>query len=97
MATTRPTLGDEIASYHDRCEAALRPHGMSFRTFRIIKAVTQLVGMIAGIYAMPLGADPLAALTLMTLLYGGPEAVEHILDTGRVAPPPDEEDHGRDE
>jgi len=55
---------------------------MSFRTFKIIKALTQLIGMVAGLYAMVLGADPLAAFGIMAFIWGGPEFIEHVLESG---------------
>lgn len=55
---------------------------MSFRTFKVLKATVQLVGMVAGIYAMYLGADPLAAFAIMAFIWGGPEAIEIALETG---------------
>ncbi|WP_459191840.1 hypothetical protein [Halosimplex sp. J119] len=55
---------------------------MSFRTFKILKATTQLVGMIGGVYAMALGADPELALGMMTVMWGGPELIEVVLESG---------------
>jgi len=55
---------------------------MSFRTFKVLKAATQLVGMIGGIVAMRNGADPLIAFGMMAFMWGGPEAIEVVLETG---------------
>ena len=55
---------------------------MSFRTFKVLKATTQLVGMIGGVYAMVLGADPEFALGMMTAMWGGPELIEVVLESG---------------
>ena len=55
---------------------------MSFRTFKVLKATTQLVGMIGGVVAMRNGADATVALGLMAFMWGGPEAIEVVLETG---------------
>jgi len=54
---------------------------MSFRTFKVLKATTQLVGMAGGLYAMHLGLDPGLAFGMMAFIWGGPEAIEVILET----------------
>lgn len=83
MAATNPSLSDELRSRNDCADRTLRRWtGMSFRLFKVIKATTQLVGMIAGIYAMILGADPITALMIMAAIWGGPEAVEVLLESG---------------
>ena len=55
---------------------------MSLRTFKSIKAVTQLVGAAAGIYAMSLGAPPLATFALTAVIISGPEALEYLINQG---------------
>ena len=84
MATTRPrSLSDEIRDYNSTLDRVLKSrYGMSFRTFKVIKATTQLIGVVAGVYAMSLGADPMAAFALIALIYAGPEAAEVILTSG---------------
>lgn len=79
--STPQSLRDEIGAHRRRLDDCLQSrYHMSYRTFKTIKAVTQLVGMAAGVYAMRLGADPGLALILMALIWGGPEAVEAALD-----------------
>ena len=82
MATNKspPCLGEEIHTYNRRLDHRLRSrYGMSLRIYKIIKAITQLVGVVAGVYAMTLGADPMTALAMIALIYAGPEVIEHIL------------------
>ncbi|WP_135363458.1 hypothetical protein [Halosimplex halophilum] len=55
---------------------------MSFRTFKVLKATTQLVGMIGGVYAMKQGVDPWWALAMMAFIWGGPEGIEILLESG---------------
>jgi len=55
---------------------------MSASRFKQIKALTELLGVVAVIYAMSLGADPETALALGLLLVGGPEYAEYILSGG---------------
>lgn len=52
---------------------------MRLKVFRIIKALTQLVGAGAGIYAMWLGADPLLAFALTAIIISGPESLEYLI------------------
>lgn len=59
---------------------------MSIRTFKVIKATTQLVGMIGGVYAMVLGIDPGVAFAIMAFLWGGPETIEIVLESGGTTP-----------
>lgn len=82
MATQRPqSLRDELATYNARLDRCLRlRYGMSLKTFKAIKAATQLVGAAAGIYAMSLEAPPLAALAMVTLMVTGPEAMEYFIN-----------------
>lgn len=54
---------------------------MSFRTFKVLKATTQLVGMVGGVIAMHYGADPMLAFAMMAFIWGGPEAIEVVLET----------------
>jgi hypothetical protein len=53
---------------------------MTLKLFKAIKATTQLAGASAGIYAMMLGADPMPALVLVTLMVSGPEALEFVIN-----------------
>ena len=60
---------------------------MSLLTYKVIKALNQLAGVVAGIYAMSLGADPLTSLAIIGGIYAGPEAVEAILMQGSDGSP----------
>jgi hypothetical protein len=55
---------------------------MSLRTYKIIKALTQLIGAAAGIFAMSKGAPPLAAFTMITAIIAGPETLEYLIEIG---------------
>jgi hypothetical protein len=52
---------------------------MSVRTYKTLKVLTQLTGAAAGIYAMSLGASPMAALTLVAVIIAGPEIIEVMI------------------
>lgn len=79
--TNDPTLREELRRYNDRLDESLRSHyGMTFRSFKIVKALTQLAGVGAAVYAMMLGAEPMAALTLATIMVSGPEALEILIE-----------------
>lgn len=81
MSTPHHSLTTELQEHHQRCDRRLKElTGMGYRTFRKIKAFTQLIGITGGWYAMYLGADPGFALLLMTVMWAGPEAVEAVLD-----------------
>lgn len=84
MATSNnPSLRDELQDCNDRLDHWLkRSLGMSLRTYKIIKAATQLVGAAAGIYAMSKGAPPLAAFGMITTIIAGPETLEYLVENG---------------
>jgi hypothetical protein len=77
MATTN--LREEIQTGNRNIEQRIGQLGMSLRTYKLIKAITQLVGAGAGIYAMSLGADPLTAFALVAFIVSGPEALDFML------------------
>lgn len=92
MATRKPSLSVELQRYNNTLDAAMRHFfGMSVRTFKLIKAVTQLIGVGAGVYAMTLGADPTTALVIIAFIYAGPEVAEHVLveSVSNIADPSD--------
>jgi len=82
MATQkRDSLHDELQRYNAALDSRLKGrYGMSLKTFKLIKAATQLTGAAAGIYAMSLEAPPLAALAMVTLMVTGPEAMEYFIN-----------------
>ncbi|MDS0258581.1 hypothetical protein NDI56_04040 [Haloarcula sp. S1CR25-12] len=83
MASRKPTLQHELAQYNDSLDACLRSrYGMTLKLFKLVKAITQLVGAGAGVYAMSLGAPPLAALAMMTVMIAGPEGLEFLIERG---------------
>lgn len=83
MATNHPSLKQELDEYNASLDHSLRTRfGMTVKTFRLIKATTQLVGAGAGIYAMSLGAPPLATFAMMAVIISGPEVMEHLINEG---------------
>lgn len=87
MATTQnPHLSAEIAEYNQRLAERLSDRvGISLQTYKVIKALTQLVGAAAGVYAMQQGADPMTAFALIAFIIGGPELFEYVLTNGGEA------------
>lgn len=83
MATNRPTFTEELAAYNSHLDYCLRSRfGVTLKTFKSLKAATQLVGTAAGVYAMSLGADPLSTFALMALIITGPEGMEYLINQG---------------
>ena len=81
MSTTRPSFKQELAEYNSHLDRCLRSRfGVTLKTFRTIKAATQLVGAASGVYAMSLGADPLSTFALMALIITGPEGMEYLIN-----------------
>ncbi len=54
---------------------------MSVRVYKTVKAVTQLVAVATGFYAIAAGADPLTTFALVAMIVSGPEAIETVLVT----------------
>lgn len=88
MSTNNPTtilfrhLKSELAHYNARLDRRLRSrYGMTLAKYKLVKAVTQLVGAMAGIIAMTKGADPMTAFVLVAFIIGGPEAFEMVLES----------------
>lgn len=82
MAATKQNhcLKAEIREYNDRLDCELkRRAGITVKVYKIIKAVVQLVGALAGVMAMHQGADPMTAFALIAFIIGGPEAFEFVL------------------
>lgn len=52
---------------------------MTVRTYKVIKMLTQLVAVGAGVYAMWLGADPMTTFSLVAFIVSGPEAAELLM------------------
>lgn len=78
-----PSLKRELRAYNNRLDTRLRTrYGMTLRTFKLVKALTQLTGAGGGIYAMSLGADPLTVFALITIIVSGPEALEYLIENG---------------
>jgi hypothetical protein len=81
MAAHEPSLKDELESYNHDLDCRLRGrYGMTLKSFKVLKATTQLVGAAAGIYAMQLGAPPLAAFALVAIIISGPESLEYLIN-----------------
>lgn len=80
MATNR-TFTQDLEEYNSHLDHCLRSRfGVTFKTFKTLKAATQLVGTAAGVYAMSLGADPLSTFALMALVITGPEGMEYLIN-----------------
>lgn len=82
MATNnKQSLRDELASYNHDLEICLKERvGMSLKTFKTLKATTQLIGTGAGIYAISQGAPPFATYILIATIVSGPEVLEYFLE-----------------
>ena len=52
---------------------------MTVRTYKAIKALTQLVATAAGFYALTVGADPTLTYGFVAAILVGPELAETIL------------------
>jgi len=83
MSAPNNSLNEELRQYNAHLDDCLKARwNMSVKTFKTIKALVQLVGASAGIYAMQLGAPPLAALALTTIMVTGPEGLEYVINQG---------------
>jgi len=86
MASHKPTLQHELEQYNDSLDACLRSqYGMTLKTFKVIKGLTQLLGTAGGVYALSLGSPPLATFFLMALIIVGPEGMEYLIEHGGAA------------
>jgi hypothetical protein len=50
---------------------------VSLRTYKIVKAITQLAGVAAGIFAVAEGAEPMATFAIIGAIIVGPEFLEY--------------------
>lgn len=92
MSTPNPSLKTELAEYNRRLDRCLRTrYQMTLRTYRLIKATTQLLGVAAGILAMTQGADPMYAFALIAGIIGGPELFEMALESQPTTSESDDE------
>ncbi|GGK74630.1 hypothetical protein [Haloarcula sebkhae] len=83
MASRKPTLRHELAQYNSSLDACLRgQYGMTLKLFKTLKLLIQLVGVSGGVYAMSLGAPPLATFAMMTVMVLGPEGLEIVIEQG---------------
>lgn len=77
------TLNSELQAYNKTLDSYCQSHwGISVRLYKILKALTQMGGAAAGVYAMSLGADPTVAFGLIAFIIGGPEAFEYLVTNG---------------
>lgn len=53
---------------------------MTLKTFKTIKAATQLIGSAAGVYAMYLGGDPVLVFGMLVIIISGPESLEYFIN-----------------
>jgi hypothetical protein len=74
-------LSAELRQYNDDLDSRLQSkYGMTLRLYKTLKLLVQLVGAAAGIYAMSLGAPPLATFMMVTLIVSGPEVMEYFIN-----------------
>lgn len=83
MATRNPpkqTLIESIAKRNHDLDCTLkRRFGVGLKTYKTIKAVTQLASVATGFYAISQGADPTTTYALVAAILVGPEAVETVI------------------
>lgn len=72
----------ESLSNCNRCVASRL--GMTVRTYKIIKALTQLLAVAAGIYAISQGADATLVFVGVAGIVSGPELVEALVAEGAI-------------
>lgn len=74
-------LRRDIHEYNQSVERGLSRAevGISFVTYRAIKATVQLVGACLGGYALYLGVPPSLGLLLITIMVIGPEGIDTVL------------------
>lgn len=87
MPPVRHSLRDQLCDRNRRLDEAVRRRfGVSVTTFKALKAATQLLGVLGGIFAMHQGAQPLQTLLLMTVMVHGPEFLELWMTNGKDRP-----------
>lgn len=57
---------------------------MGIKAYKLVKAVTQLTGVLGVIYAMTLGMDPGTAALIIGGIVAGPEAFEYVIMQGNT-------------
>lgn len=73
-------LRTDLRNHDDKLDQGCRATlGISVRVFKILRALTQLLGMLMALYAMHLGVDLQFALFVALAFYVGPEGAERIL------------------
>lgn len=91
MSTTQPTLAQELAAYNDHPDRCLRSTlGMSIKTWETIKATTQLIGVLGVLWlvTLPGELDPHLAALLITVILGGAETIEIIIQNANTEDKP---------
>ena len=77
MSTTNNSFTQELSHCNARLDARLRDIGMTVKTYKAIKATTQLVGVLASSYAMAHpGVEPALPLVIIGGIILGPEYIE---------------------
>lgn len=77
---THPTLLESIADCNHRLDCVLkRRYGVSFRTYKIIVALTRLIAVIGGIAALADGADPTTTVIVVGVIASGPDVAEALI------------------
>lgn len=80
MSTHKPSFTDEIAQCNHQLDCLLRERfSVSVRVYRTIKALTQLLAVAAGIFAITEGADATTTFLVIGTIVVGPEAIETVI------------------
>ena len=78
--TRSKTLLESIADCNQQLDRSLRRQfGVTIKLYKVIKALTQLAGVVAVTLAMQQGMDPGQAGVIIGAIILGPEALETIL------------------
>jgi len=74
------SLSGDIKRYNaDLNVGCQRNLGITVETFKTVKAITQLAGILMGGFAIQQGAPPFATFLGIVLIWGGPEYFELLL------------------
>jgi len=81
MATRHPTTTTRESI--QKCnEAVSRRFRVTLATYKTIKATAQLAGVVAGLYMVQQGADPMTVYTIIGTILVGPEVFEYTIANG---------------
>lgn len=87
MSTTNPprsSLLESIANCNRCVGTTVKSRfGVGLKTYKTIKATTQLVATLGALYAMHLGLEPFYGAALIAAILYGPEYAEAILTNAK--------------